>query len=252
MAVTPDEEPKLYYFCDESSQVNDDWLAVGGIAIMKSAIPRIVSDLQLIKAQAGKTGEVKWENAKSYGGRVHRGYVDYLFLLVEKNHAHFHIRFSEMNEYDHGLSGPRKKIDTVSKSFYQLLLHRPVRYYHNRVRIAVYPDDGCCTEQLATKLPALRNDGHNKFGARGRTCVDRIETRASKSEPLLQLLDVTLGGLAAYRNGRHLIEGYSPVKRELAEYIFSKTNWPDITGSCWRSKRKCNRWNVTPKLKRGQ
>lgn len=252
MVHAPQAKPDLYYFCDESSQVKDHWLAVGGIAIMRSAIPRIVADLQIIKAQFGKTGEVKWENAKSYGGRVHKAYIDYLFVLIQTRKANFHIRFSDMNEYDHGLSGPRKKTDTVSKSFYQLLLHRPVRYYHGKASVSVFPDDGDCTAQLPDNLAKLRAEAGNNWGQAGRDCISKIECRASKTEPLLQLLDVTLGALAAFRNGRHLNPEYSQVKRELAEYALAKTGWPEIGGCCSISRKSCNRWTVTPKLKRGQ
>ena len=217
---------------------------------MQTAIPKIVSDLQLIKAKVGKTGEVKWANAKSFGGVVHRGYIDYLFLLLGSRKAQFHIRFSDMNEYDHGLSGPRKKVDTVSKSFYQLMLHRPVKYYHGKANVHVYPDDGCCTEQLPDQLPKLKNDAWTKFGPEGHSCPQEITPRASKSEPLLQLLDVTLGALAALKNERHLADGYSPIKRELAEYALKKTGWLRIGGSNY--DKRCNRWTVKPSLKRGQ
>lgn len=237
----------ICYFC-ESSQVKDDWLAVGGLAVKRSYIPKIIADLQIIKAKSGKTGEVKWQNAKAYGGRVHRGYIDYLFLLIENRKAQFHIRFSEMAEYDHCLSGPRKRIDTVSKSFYQLLLHRPVRYYHPHCAVSVYPDDGVCTEQLPSQLPALCTEARRLFGEQGRDCIVQIQTRASDREPLLQLLDVTLGALAAYKNQRHLKDGYSPVKRELVEYAFKKTGWFTIAGNSW--SKTCNRWSVVPKLKK--
>lgn len=249
MAKAPLQKPEVCYFCDESSQVKDDWLAVAGLAVMRSAIPRITADLALIKKTNGKTGEVKWENAKSYGGRVHRGYIDLLFGLIAERKAQFHIRFSPMAEYDHGLSGPRKKIDTVSRSFYQLLLHRPVRYYTGKADVWVYPDDGECTSELPGYQAALCQDGANQFGENAWTCVQDIQCRASKGEPMLQLLDVTLGALATMKNGRHLAEGYSPVKRELAEHAFAKTGWLTINGNSW--SKACNRWTVVPKIKRG-
>lgn len=252
MASTPPDRHQLCYFCDESSQVKDPWLAVGGLTVRRTAIPRITKDLAEIKEISGKTGEVKWKNAKSFGGRVHRAYIDYLFVLIENRQAHFHVRFSEMAEYDHGLSGPRKKNDTVSKSYYQLLLHRPIRYYRPGADVWVYPDDGCCTDILPEKLAALCADGRKHFPDGGGDCIKAIEPRASASEPMLQLLDVTLGALACYRNARHLEDGYSPVKRGLAEYAFGKTKWPTITGSSAISNSRLNRWNVIPKMKRGQ
>ena len=68
---------------------------------------------------------------------VHEGYIRLLFELITENRLHFHIRFSRMDEYDHRRSGPRRKLDTVSKAFYQLLLHRPVAFYGKDVDLYV-------------------------------------------------------------------------------------------------------------------
>lgn len=213
----------------------------------KDSIAKISRDLAVIKEATGKKGEVKWSNAKSYGGRPHRAFADYLFDLIKRNNAHFHIRFSPMKEYDHG--GRRGRIDTVSKSFYQLILHRPVRYYHKSCDVWVFPDDGAYTSELPDMIEPLCYQGGEHFPDGGGVCVQDISPRSSAAEPMLQLLDVTLGGLAAIRNGRTSRDGYSPVKRELAEHIFKKTGWFSIEGNSWSNK--CNRWNVIPK-KRGQ
>jgi hypothetical protein len=116
--------------------------------------------------------------------------------------------------------------------------------------VHVYPDDGQCTVLLPEMHDPLTVDAYKNFGAEGRDCVSAITPRCSKSEPMLQLLDVTLGALAAYKNGRHLKEGYSPIKRELAEHAFKKTGWFTISGNSW--SKACNRWTVVPKIRRGQ
>lgn len=246
MALAPQELPQLHYFCDESSQVKDDWLAVGGLAVMESAIPRIVADLEAIKGGVGKSGEVKWDNAKSFGGRAHRAYIDYLFLLIQNRKAHFHIRFSRMGEYDHGLSGPRKKIDTVSKSYYQLLLHRTLRYYSGKANVFVFPDDGECTCQLPGQMTPLGIDGRTEYGNGAADCIKAIECRASVNEPLLQLLDVTLGALTAMRNNRHTRDDYHQIRKDLIAHAFTKTGWATIEGSTDIMKRDCNRWTRRP------
>lgn len=227
-------------------------MAVAGIAINKNAVPEIVRTLAEIKRPFPKPGEVKWSNAKSFGGKVHRLYINYLFDLIRAGRAHFHIRFSPMNEYDHSLSGARKRIDTVSRAFYQLILHRAVRFYGNKCDINVYPDDGECTERLPEFIAALGNDERRLFQRNNRSSVNLIQPRCSATEPLLQLLDVTLGALSAYRNRRDLVTGASLIKRNLAHHAFSMTGWPDITGNCWQRDIKLNRWNVTPKFERGR
>ncbi|MBY3026501.1 DUF3800 domain-containing protein [Rhizobium leguminosarum] len=244
-AAEPVEEKKprkqLLYFCDESSQDGDAYMAVAGIAVARDAIPYILGRMKPICQQFEKTGEVKWKNAKYRGGMVHEGYIRLLFELVDAGRLHFHIRFSRMDEYDHKLSGPRRKIDTVSKAFYQLLLHRPLAYYGRSADLYIYPDDGDCTRQLADQIGALHRET-------GRACVKEIRPRSSETEPFLQLLDCTLGALAA-RNGRHEKGDISDTKKRLAKLAFELAGWRDITGSCWTDKKKLNRWNVTPKIK---
>lgn len=239
------EKPRdqLCYFCDESSQSGDTYMAVAGIAVARKAIPYIIERMTPIREKYEKAGEVKWKNAKYCGGMVHEGYIRLLFELIDEGRLHFHIRFSRMDEYDHKLSGPRKKLDTVSKSFYQLLLHRPVNYYGKEVDLHVYPDDGSCTRLLPEQIGALHYES-------GLNCIKTIQPRSSEKEPMLQLLDCTLGALAAYRNGRHLLPEISDTKKRLSELAFVLTGWPDITGSCYNKKR-LSRWNVTPKYQKG-
>ncbi len=231
------------YFCDESSQVTDEFAAVAGLAIHRKNIPKVITDLDAIKAASGKTGEVKWKNAKSFGGRVHTAYIDYLFLLIAERKAQFHIRFSQMSEYDHNLSGERRKIDTVSKAFYQLLLHRSCRYYRDHP-LFIHPDDGEYTALLPDQIGALNHQCLNKFGGDPLGCVKLVQPRSSAREPLLQLLDVPLGALAALRNGRTSHEGYSTIKAKLAEYTLHKTGWANVLGNTDIANMSLNKWNA--------
>ncbi|WP_276118001.1 DUF3800 domain-containing protein [Pararhizobium qamdonense] len=251
-AVEPaaDDKPRkqILYFCDESSQDGDTFMAVAGIAVAKEAIPVIVSQMTEIREKFGKQGEVKWKNAKSRSGVVHEAYIRLLFALVDEGRLHFHIRFSRMDEYDHKLSGPRRKIDTVSKAFFMLLLHRPVAFYGAEADLHIHPDDGDCTSELVNQIGALNFVGRRKCGVRD--IVKLVQPRSSEREPMLQLLDCTLGALAAYRNGRHEKDGISDTKKNLAKLTFDMTGWPDLTGNCWRDKKKLNRWNSVPRFRK--
>lgn len=246
---TAEEKPRkqILYFCDESSQSDDTYMAVAGIAVAREAIPYILRKITDIRTSYGKQGEVKWKNAKSRNGLVHEAYIKLLFDLVDEGRLHFHIRFSRMDEYDHRRSGPRRKIDTVSKAFFQLLLHRPVAFYGAEADLYIHPDDGDCTKQLPDQINALNFVGRRMCGAHN--IVKLVQPRSSEREPMLQLLDCTLGALAAFRNGRHEKDGISDTKKRLATLAFELTGWPDIHGSCWQ-KKKLNRWNAVPKLKK--
>lgn len=239
----------LVYFTDESSQTAEEYLAVGGLAVPRPYIAGIVADLETLKAEHGKTGEVKWKGAKFNGGALHRAYIDKLFDLIDANRVHLHLRFSRMSEYDHKLSGERRRIDTVSKAFYQLLLHRAVGLYNEKCMIDIVADDGHCTALLPAMINALKADERRRYHRGDEPTIRSIVQRSSAAEPMLQLLDVTLGALSSFRNNRHTDGETGPVKRELAEYAFKKTGWASIDGNCSAGNRECVRWNAVPMIK---
>lgn len=244
MALYPSDEDILY-FCDESSQIDDAFMAVAGLAVSRRMVGTIARELKELNRQSGYVGsEVKWSSLGKRKVSIHKLYVDYLFNLIENNLAHFHIRFAPFSEYDHSLSGERKRSDTVSKMFYQLLLHRPVRFYGSRRAIYVYPDDGDCTLRLPELRGPLCADGYSR-GAKS-NCVKEIAPRSSKREPLLQLLDVTLGALTAAKNER---QNAAP-KMELIAHVLSQKSVPALSVGTDKNARKFNVWNVTPKWRK--
>ena len=244
---TESEPPSndLLYFCDESSQVGDDFMAVAGLAIRRSRVPNIVRDLAAINASCGVISEVKWSTAKTRRVSVHKQYADYLFKLLRDRQAHFHIRFAPFNDYNHRDSGPRKRVDTVSKMYYQLLLHRAVGFYGKHCKLYVHPDNGDCTAYLPMMRNQLCAAGFTQKRAKP-DCVKAIEPRDSAREPLLQLLDVTLGALTARRNGREL----GPAKSELADHVVALSAWPKLDVSTAKDLRPFNVWNVIPSRSR--
>ena len=154
-----------------------------------------------------------------------------------------------MSDYDHSLSGMRRKIDTISKAYFQLLLHRPGRYYCKTCDIFVYPDKGECTEKLPDYKSSLNASCFTRYGL---GTFRHIEPRESRNEPILQMLDVTLGALGAVRNGRHSAPGAAQAKRELAEYVLAKTHLPALGGNSLRTERVLSVWNATPMWRRDQ
>lgn len=202
-------------------------MAVGGLAVSRRMVPTIARDLDALNRKNGVISEVKWSTAKRRRVSIHRLYADYLFNLVENGLAHFHIRFAPFNEYDHKKSGPAGRTDTVSKMYYQLLLHRPVYYYGSKAALFVYPDAGDCTAYLPRMRNQLCAGGYNSMKSKP-NCVREIVPRNSRTEPLLQLLDVTLGALTAIRNER----ATGDVKAELASYILDKSPITDHRCHC--------------------
>src|SRR5438094_6233357 len=155
----------LYYFCDETSFIggDEDYMGVGGLAIRKSRIPSIVKKIAEITKARNARGEIKWENTRDWGLTVRRDYIDYMVALTRDRHAHLHMRFAPFVMYDHSISGPRRIYDTVSKMYYQLLLHRALNYYGSTCRLFIRPDDGACTSELEKFIDALHSDGQARY-----------------------------------------------------------------------------------------
>ncbi|MCK1284053.1 DUF3800 domain-containing protein [Bradyrhizobium sp. 44] len=238
----------IVYFCDESSFF-DNHMGVAGLAVNKKTLPSILDELAQINDDYNVVSEVKWQNAKSRRANTHMAYIDYLFRLIEESRAHVHVRFAPFKEYDHSLSGQKKRVATVGKMHYQLLLHRALRFYGESNSIIIHPDGGGCTAELPKLIGALNYDGKVKHGHKN-SSVQHIECKDSKYEPMLQLLDVTLGALTAYKNNRHTDPITNATKKELAEYAVSKTNLASLERSSPMTAMKFNLWNVRPMWRR--
>ncbi|MDO8900137.1 MAG: DUF3800 domain-containing protein [Phenylobacterium sp.] len=235
----------VYYFCDESSYVDDDFMAVAGLAVPDRELEPITAELAAIKQQAGALHEVKWSTAKKRKDNVHAAFIDYFQELIETKRAHFHIRFAPFGKYDHKLSGPKRRADTVSKMHYQLLLHRAVHFYGPHYRLRIRPDGGDCTSALAAQVGNLHTWGQHKYRAAD-DCIQDVQCMDSKRELLLQLLDVPLGGFTAIRNDRH-IGGLGEVKTDLAERLTAAFPGKNMRGNSNPKVMTFNVWNVTPK-----
>lgn len=241
-----EKRPRLLYYCDETSQL-DTFMGIGGLALDLEVAELIRHDLSKINYSYEVTSEIKWTTAKKRRNSAHIAYIDLLFELIAANMVNFHIRFQEMDNYNHRLRGNRNRIDTVSKAHYQLLLHRATRYYGGQYDLHIRPDNGVCTYRLPSFKRALNSEAVRVF-RHPVGCVRTIEPRDSKATPFLQLLDVTLGALTAFRNGRHLLPETSEMKKRLAIYAFEKTGLQSLEGSTPIARSNLSVWNVRPKI----
>lgn len=234
----------MLYFCDETSHKGDEFMAVGGIAVNVAAADRIEASIRDIRKRMNRTSEVKWSNLKARRDNVQKAFVELLHYLVNENQVHFHIRFQRMEDWDHARSGARKRIDTVSKAYYNLIVHRPIAMYGHRCDLHIRPDGGECTARLHEFRPAMNNEARRRW--QFDNPVRSVHVRDSAGSELLQLLDVTLGGLAAIRNGRHLRADISSAKRDLAIHIHELWGRQDLARSTSKDTRRFNVWNARP------
>jgi truncated hemoglobin YjbI len=245
IAKTPVRQ-KLYYYCDETSHTpGDDYMAVGGIAVNMASADEIEKKITEIRDRLSLCGEIKWSNAKDRRDSGQKAYAELLRELVENNNVHFHMRFQRTSDWNHERAGERKKIDTVSRAFYQLVLHRPITFYGHQADIHVRPDKGDCTARLHQFMGQLNTEA-GKPKHCGMSCVRSIHTVESRQNHFLQLLDVTIGGLAAVRNNRHKRADVTKHKHDLAMHIHGLWGNFDLSTSHPKDTKKFNIWNARP------
>lgn len=225
--------------------MGDEFMAVGGIAINMATIGDIEQKITQIRERLSIRSEIKWSNIKSRRDNGHMAYAELFKELIEANNIHFHMRFQRIQEWDHQRAGPRRKVDTVSRAYYQLALHRPVAFYGAVADLHLRPDNGECTSQLHQYIGHL-NTQARKHRACGVECVRSIHAIDSKSSHPHQLLDVTLGALAAIRNNRHNREDISAPKRKLALDIHALWGNLDLSQSSLKTEKRFNIWNALP------
>jgi Holliday junction resolvase RusA-like endonuclease len=181
------------------------------------------------------------ENSKQSGIRE-KDYAKCLARLVKEKKVHLHILFADFNNFVHTASGPLKRKDSTGKMHYQLILHRALQYYGTRQRLHIRPDGGDCTAKLNLFRPKLLEEGWGRYKAKS-NCIASIVPQNSEKEPLLQLLDVTLGAFAALRNERHLRPEVRAGKRDLANLVHQLYDYPDLLGDTEKAHRVFSIWN---------
>jgi hypothetical protein len=220
-------------------------MGVAGLAMRPARAKEVIADIHTINKDYGVTSEVKWNTAKARRKDVYKAYIDLLFALISTNSAHLHIRFVPMHMYAHNISGSRNYVDTISKQFYQLFLHRAARYYGEHCKIMIRPDKGDCTSYLPKIMDGLNHESQAKFRLLFEPFTN-IEPRESQDEPILQLLDVTIGAMCAARNGTPLNGALGSYKCGLVEYALLNLSPRHIGESTPIKERQISLWSVKP------
>lgn len=236
----------ILYFCDEASQQGEAFMGLGGLAVDLTAAIELEENFSRIREDCGVQGEVKWSKAKARRDSVHRRYAHFLHALTVQRIVDLHLIFVPMEKYFHRASGDLKRTDTVSKQYYNMILHRPIRFYGWDYDIHVRPDNGECTERLPSFRAALNREGERRFGIN--ESVQSIEpscSATSRGRNFLQFLDVTLGAMTAMRNNR-FPDRTKSFKADLAWEIWELWDRPDLAKSTYPAHQHFSVWNVTP------
>lgn len=218
-------------------------MVVGGIAIRTTRYKDIEADIQKIKSAAGIKSEMKWSKYRGGARRVaYQAMVDLFFALIENRHAAFHCLIANFGDFTHGFVPDGSPDQSVSRMYYQLLLHRPARYYGKACRIMVYPDKGQDSSQLQNFRRPLCFDAYQRYET-AVGCVSAIQPQDSEMHGLLQMVDIIVGAISYQRNERHARERCAASKRMLAAYVLEKSKRPDWTTDTAATERFFTIWN---------
>ncbi|NJO34449.1 MAG: DUF3800 domain-containing protein [Rhodospirillales bacterium] len=240
------DRPPLRFYCDESSHRGHKYAAVSGILIRPDRAEIVNTEIAKLKETRGKkpTSEIKWEKANPHDLPLYEDVVKYFRLLLDANYIHFHVVICDMHAYDHRILNDGDKAKCVSKTYYQLLLHRCCRRYGGKAFIHVRPDAGDCTRELPRFKEALNTDACRRFELTARPVLS-IDLIASTGVNLMQMNDIVLGAIASHRNERHKKRDASQHKTHLAEAVRVCLNVPNFTiNTPWN--KNFTVWNWKP------
>jgi hypothetical protein len=214
--------PSLHFYCDETSHREHQYAAVSGIAVRKERIAIIDQEIMNLKSSFGKqvASELKWSKVNRHDMPLYEALCDYFFSLLEARHIHYHVVICDFVQYDHRTLNRGNRSTSVSKTYYQLILHRCCKYYGDRAEVHIRPDGGDCTSDLPRFRHVLNSEARRRFGVRSDP-IRSVDLISSVTAPMLQMNDVILGAISSHRNGRHLMPNASPHKTHLAEYVRS-------------------------------
>lgn len=219
---SPPVLPLLTFACDESSQITDKYMVLGGIACRSAREHEMTIDLANIKGDRFATTEVKWSKTRR-GPRLdlHKEVVDYFFTKLEENYLHFHSFVVPFSDFDHRLMPDGCKDNSVMRMYYQLCLHRPIKKYGKQFAIHIKPDH--CDSYLGFKdyVNHLNNDAKTRFEITTKPVRDITFPESHKSA-IHQINDIIIGALAHRQNNKHNMTGASSHKCDLAEYVHKK------------------------------
>jgi Protein of unknown function (DUF3800) len=211
VAPKPDEIAEIYI--DESSQNNHRYLVLGGIGTKLTSTARLSNLIIETRLPELPHGEVKWTKVSKCKLAAYKRIVDVLF---ENNSAvYFHSLVVDTTLLDHQRFNAGSREIGFNKEIYQLAM-KFARLYN--LLFHVYPDYRDTT-QKPDDLRDILNRGCRKNGDWRDWPFRRCQFRDSKSTPLLQLVDVLVGGIAYRLNGHDKAPNASSAKSELSSYI---------------------------------
>lgn len=194
-------------------------MVMGGLIIHHASVAAANARVGELRLPQLPNGEMKWGNVSNGKFAPYERVVDAFFNDPAFRGVDFHSTVVDTWGQDHLAFSEGDREVTFNKELYQLAT-KFARLYPERL-FHLYPDDRE-TSQLPARLREILNWGRRKMGDRRDFPYRRCHFRKSHETPLLQVVDILLGGIAYRINGHHEAHGASPAKVALSAMILDR------------------------------
>lgn len=213
---------KYAFFADESDITNARYSMVGGTATTSAALRSIYTRIFELRKRHKMFAELKWSKVSDQKFEAYRDLVELYFDLLDNGIVAFHGATFDNHKWKHSVYNFGDRDLGLSKNYYQLILHRFIRFYGEQASLYVCLD----RRWSSTKIPDLHrilNAGAAKEYKLSFGPVRTLESRDSKKDDLLQINDVILGAVSSVKNGRHKDPKTRSSKADLAKLVLTNS-----------------------------
>ncbi|MGH6849827.1 MAG: DUF3800 domain-containing protein [Methylocella sp.] len=239
--------PQDYVFIvDEAGISSDRFMVVGGLVMHTRMLANAYATLRAYRQKHNMKAELKWQRISNQKLNEYKALVDYFFAMNNTNLMHFHSIVFDTHQWNHARYNNGDEDIGLSKLYYQLMLHKFVKFYGNAGDLCVRVDhrnSRTPLEDIRLMLNATAARDHNI----NTNPVKQLASCDSKCCDLLQLNDVILGAVCSARNGRHLIEGRRAAKREITNHVLERSGLTTFDTSSPASVKRFTVWNMRPR-----
>lgn len=207
-------------YVDESSQTKHRYLLLGAMILPTASVKPFVDSIMEARLPELPQGELAWVKVSRAKLPAYKRVVDVFFNNdAQIPHLDFHSLHVDTSRVDHRRFNMGSREIGFNKEIYQILTK--CRRLYRDALFHCYPDKRT-TSSSTEELRLILNRGSRKTGDPRDWPFRRIAFRDSAKTPCLQVVDVMLGAIAFKANGHYDVEGASPAKRELCDYILDR------------------------------
>jgi hypothetical protein len=232
---------KIYIYADESSQDDQPFMLLGGIALRGSALREFEQAVANLRVTTNMTKELKWSKVTQQKVNEYKAFIDLFFEFNESAKLSFHCMILDNAKIRHKQFSGSYELGFY-KFFYQLLIHRFGKTYGPNNDLYVFLDQ----RQTGYKLDDLRTVLNN--GMKKRYKIDRrpfrlVEFADSKKTAAVQIADIILGAIGYRKNKWHLQPGAKEAKVILSEYVLKRAKVRDQVPDTPYAQTRFTVWN---------